>query len=710
VSIWRGFVESSVNLDRELEKIRRRRQGDAALRDGILQPLRVALPLFVQLRSFLIWSALLAVFELVEVWILLEKYHTFLVGGALGVLRLVAVARLLPLAALIGLRTLVPLRTPGRREIVLGIANGFLVISTVIALVLVAWLTFFTDFYASASPFVRAIVLAGIVALPFESFSTLLIFNFNTLTSRPLPRPIRLITYGCILGALAALWGGFSSGYFVLRLLGAVVLPIAMVSILGWEVISPRLGLARLERIVAALYATVVRGRAPTSGSGVAWFSVQMAGLYFVWEMAFFHWSMRFKEEQAVSLLLFVLHKVAHFSSLLSFRFLLRHIQRLGRVVRAQVQNEIRRVVNLLDVATVWCVSIGFVLMVPFALVKERLILGHLPLSSSDSSLTLSVVLAGAMFLFSFGLGSTHLFLLGVTVARGLKSAVMMIVIGVFLWWSSGYAAQAALYENVEGALVVLFLSSAALNVLICLMSRFCLLRMGGSGFVEDEPVPNNFETLSAFASSSRGQAVLIVESSQRVRESRVVVDLDLPSTCRFTTLLGRFVLIRPHMAEPEQGREATTELADLVARVAARAERYRVVRLALGIPREWLRFVLEQAFPSLLNSSNASILSNVRVAPGVVRVRRLSNGWTLPDSLEPALVAPLVKVLGLLNRFKDSTHVAALRGETVKCFLIEGDSVYWIPSELRSDAVAAQGIALRDALCANRLCSELGG
>ncbi len=705
MSMWRGCVESSTNLDAELERISRRRHGDAALRDGVMRPLRVAAPLFIQLRSFLIWSALLAVFELVEVWILLEKYHTFLVGGALGVLRLVAVTRLLPLGALIGLRTLVPSRAPGRREIVLGIAQGFLLITTVIALLLVAWLTFFTDFYASASPFVRAIVLASIVALPLESFSTVLIFNLHTLTSKSLPRSIRLITYGCILGALFALWSGFSTGYFVLRLLGSVILPIAIVSILGWEVISPRLGLARVEGVCRDLYATVARTRASPSSVGVAWFSVQMAGLYFVWEMIFFQWSMRFREEQAVSLLLFVLHKVAHFSSLLSFRFLLRNVQRLGRAVRAQVQREVKRLVNLLDVATLWCVSIGFVLMVPFALVKERLILGHLPLSTAESNVTLSVVLAGAVFLCSFGLGSVHLFLLGITAARGFKAAVVIIIFAVFSWWSSSYAAHAALYEHLEVALVVLFLSSAAVNIIICLASRFWLLRVDGGEFVDDEPMPSCFETISTFASRCRGRTVLIVECSQRVRENRVVEDLALSSPCRFTVLLGRYVLVRVSEHELAHGRGAPAEFAALVEQIAARAERYQIVRFALGIPTEWLRFALERAFPTLssrIEATSESTLADLRRHPGLVQVSRGPQGWSLPESLEPSLAAAVIKVLGLLNRFKDSTHVAALRGQTVRCFLIDGDLVYWVPPELRREAVVAQGIALSESLYAS--------
>ncbi len=707
-------MELSSKLSGVVRVIKRERSRQHAFSEEKNSPLQILPGLLTHQRTFLIWTALLSVFELLEVWILLERYHTFLVGGTLGILRLVSITRLLPLGALLGIRALLGRRTPHRREGILAIAQGFLVFNTILALGLVSWLTFGTDFYVSASPFVRAIVLASIASLPLEGFTLVLLFNLSSLTNKALPRGTRIATYAAIAFALVLLWSGFASGFFVLRLLGSCILPVALVSILGLDILHPKLSFSRLTSSVKRRFTAkskkqqIVTNRSAESVHSVITFSLKMALIYFAWEMIFLSWSSRFVDDQSLALFFFVIHKVSHFSSILSFRFLLRCLSKLGHATAARLRNEVSRLLDLVELSSVWCILIGLVVVAPFAILKERLLLGNFPLAGPDSTISVGVIVASLVFMVSFAFGSIHLFLLSLSSLRGYRGYLVAAGFLVYGYLASSIAHHASFYEHPEGAVEALFLCGAALNVAICIVSR----RWFGAGHASwsnRSVLPSTFKSLGAFIDTdNKSGVILILKLRARLSEEMIAARLTLESPEEFTVMLGRYVLVRLPTSD-----ESGIELSSLVARVAALPEVFLVLRVTTGLSTAILSELLVEGFPphSRIQLDNPMQLSDkplsaasylaLREQAGVIEAKRSCAGWSVPQGLRTDVRIAFIRFLEAIERYKDTIHAACLRGPVGKCFYVNltEDTVLWIPPELRSTAAALQGHRLREEL-----------
>lgn len=668
--------------------------------------------------SYLLWIASLSIFELAEVWILWERHHTYLLGPALLVLRVVAVLRFIPLGVLLAARVVPRPRQVSFSTFIFGLAKTCLVAYTLIALGAMLWVVLGTNFHVVASPYARAILMAGLVALPLEAVAPLLLFNLSRLSTRPLNSRLRSRTYLCFLAALVCLWFALPVGYFLLRLLGSVVLIWGLSRAVGFEPFAPSLHWRSLLNVAGAdQIIAVAKAAAP------------IVLLYVAWEASFLVWSSVFVSSAMLSLLFFILHKVAHLAGALSFRLVLSSLRPLCVAMMTGLREEQRRLVHVVRAGALWSVVCAGLLMVPLAIAKQQMLTDHLPLSEGEIGTSALLIACALIFLFAFSFGFAHIYLLS-AISNRLRHIGAWIV-GCAVWGSIAYvvARDAARFENAENTIEVVLLSSALLYLVFAVLAANAV-RSGRRDASSELPVSPQFLPLSKFLSETQERPdcqVLILESAHRIREEDADELLQLDAALNYTILFGRQILI----LLPRRFCESSPHFSQLIARLASFAERWTIREMTHGCPKAQIEAMIARALPcgeivsrgegpsgaTLSAVELDSSLEQLRNEPGVLnatyvdtrisRNARAPGGWILPimnaveDGAQNEEVARMFRrMLFHYERFQDPLHVACRRGSLGAQFLvdIQAGILSWVPPQYRTHATALQGaLVLRE-------------
>ncbi len=292
------------------------------------------------LGSYFLWFALLLMTQAVEVYILAYTHHLYAPGISLKALRTLSVITVFGFLVLFPLRS-EPSRIHGKvsrfdeHSFLKIVAQILFLVSALIAALLEAYLVFFSDLLLVTAPLMRAVLLAGIVSLPFD---VLLIYLFYNLSKLGVPwltfRP-RIVTLVSLAASLLALSIGNIPLFLVLK-----ITPKAFLAVLLWRSCG-----GRILDLFFISHESIRRHCSQIVALGRAFLPLALSFLFFDLSMLFLGKGI-VRSDSAIGLLLFVVHKLSHLAYILSFRVILTGHRALHSVLRYGTARDVRETLS----------------------------------------------------------------------------------------------------------------------------------------------------------------------------------------------------------------------------------------------------------------------------------------------------------------------------------------------------------------------------
>lgn len=222
----------SDDYSRVLEKAQREQERRAGQRTASWFGLRGVLWLFLRQWKYLLWTTSLVSLQVVEVAILAWVHYVYLSAGSLEFLRIVSSVSLFGILSVVAVKSL-PLerlagtvRNTGERQRIRVLQLGkllFLAVALICAGI-AFYIVQFTTLHFTAPPAFRAVLMAGLISLPFDVLSTFLFYHLRYFPQATLRKPYRLISIGFYILSLGFLYLDIPLAFLVCNVLPRFIL------------------------------------------------------------------------------------------------------------------------------------------------------------------------------------------------------------------------------------------------------------------------------------------------------------------------------------------------------------------------------------------------------------------------------------------------------------------------------------------------------
>ena len=357
--------------------------------------------LFRQWR-YLLWTFVVIGLQLGEVSILAFVHFIYFPPESLQILRLlsgVSLVGILAAKAMKGLQidALAPganSRSERQQMRVLLIAKALLLFGAVVSVAIASYITFGTTLHFTTPPIYRAILVSGLLALPFDLFSTFIFYNLSCFPKVVLRKNFRTIAVASYAIGLVFLYFGNPIFYMAM-----VLAPRFFLSGILWAKTSKQpwkaLFTFRLEKAKDSglFFFHFVRRLIPA----VFYVGVLDLSIY-----AVFHFVC--EADANLALLLFFCHKMTHVATALGIKTNLYYGRQLAGSLAISDKKATRQVFVKLFVAVIFYAGIAMSLF-PVLLAKRNLVFWASP-AGEYTSLSTTLVLAMVAMVFSRSLSA----------------------------------------------------------------------------------------------------------------------------------------------------------------------------------------------------------------------------------------------------------------------------------------------------------------
>jgi general stress protein CsbA len=270
--------------------------------------------LLARQSAYLLWVVATVLIQVVEVLLLASAHYVYFPSESLTFLRVLSTVSLLGVVGALAIRlSLHDARREKTEESFNGpdsrfraLARTVFAFALTISAVLILILLLGTKLHVSSPSIFRAMLVGGILVLPFDIVSGFLLYNLRTLGAPPFSNRLRGILFLALLLSLVPLYYGNALLYLVLR-----ILPHVWVTKYVWKLCfrQPFLNLFIVHRATADEQ-LFLRGVLHRLSGGFLFVVVSEAAFY-----AIFYKISRYDSNAA--LLVFFLHKLIHLGSVL---------------------------------------------------------------------------------------------------------------------------------------------------------------------------------------------------------------------------------------------------------------------------------------------------------------------------------------------------------------------------------------------------------
>lgn len=281
--------------------------------------------------AYLLWTASLLLIQVLEVAVLAFFHNIYFPPESLFALRLISSVSMLGILFALNsrmriyqspeaptdLKELGPALSPQIRTELLG--KIVFLLANCASLLLIVYLTWGTTLHFTSPPIYRAVILSGIIALPWDTLTTFLFYNLGVLKRPVPPRPFRVYSITCYLLALLCLAANLPLLFFIVRVLPRPILT----GYLWHHAVGGRLrDLFRFRKELFQREKAFFRAYAYSLGWTFALFSLYEMSLYFLYApLAIF--------DPNISLIIFFSHKLIHLGNVFGIKLSLIYLPRL---------------------------------------------------------------------------------------------------------------------------------------------------------------------------------------------------------------------------------------------------------------------------------------------------------------------------------------------------------------------------------------------
>ncbi len=181
-------------------------------------------------QKYLLWAFYLVGTQVLEIFILAKAHLVFFSPESLFVLRLLSSFTLVGVVGAIAVRRVIIEKRSeddyGEHDAastVKTLAHVLFLATAALTLIISLYVLYGTNLTLSSAPMFRAVIIAGLCALPFDTLTTFLFYNRSTLGAPPPSRRIRYWFFGFSILALLSLFSSYPLLYLFLKLTPRVI-------------------------------------------------------------------------------------------------------------------------------------------------------------------------------------------------------------------------------------------------------------------------------------------------------------------------------------------------------------------------------------------------------------------------------------------------------------------------------------------------------
>lgn len=404
--------------------------------------------LFKRQKTYLFWITALMMVQISEIAILAFSHFIFFPPESLDILRVLSSLSFIGILAAFNTRFFdykKELSAPMSTRMIF-CARFLFLAAACISLLLSAYVIFFTNLHLSTPPIYRAVILAGIMGLPFDILNTFVIYNLKHFDVSPIRGKFRIYSCASLITALIFLALGNSAFY-----LAFILLPRLFFSTYLWR------------KITGSSFSFLTFHRHAESGlpAYLTAFLKSLApvfALYAAMETSLFLIFGRLVHFDAdLALIVFFCHKIIHVATILGVKsnfIFARHIRFLSFIGE---KRSIANVYRALGWITAFYASICLFLL-PLIFLKKEVLLWASPIGDYFE-LTPLFFCATVLLVFgrTFPLVFAAWLLQGIDAKRTLIiCSVLSLAVGAMSHYSAGFLVMR--YDTVDIFLTFVFL------------------------------------------------------------------------------------------------------------------------------------------------------------------------------------------------------------------------------------------------------------